>query len=85
MITQFIGRRQLANESLSERFDRDTIDSDDIMTRLLQRPKPFVKLLHQIYLHFIVLNTKLLVLLISRVIITPSGISVALAHGKPLK
>lgn len=51
MITQFIGRRRLDQESLSERFHKDTIDNDAIMIRLLQRPKPFVKLLHQIYLH----------------------------------
>lgn len=49
MITQFIGRRSFENEEFSDKFDRDTIDTDDIMIRLLQRPKPFVKFLHLIY------------------------------------
>lgn len=50
-ITKFVNRRMLEDEQLSERFDKDTIDSDAIMCRLLQNPKPFIPLLHQIYTH----------------------------------
>ncbi len=51
MITRFVNRRMLEDESLSERFDKKTIDNDAIMCRLLQNPKPFMPLLYQIYTH----------------------------------
>jgi hypothetical protein len=51
MITRFVNKRPLSEQSLSDRFDVATIDSDAIMCRMLQNPKPFLPLLYQIYLH----------------------------------
>lgn len=51
MITKFVNRRHLEYESLSDRFDKNTIDNDAIMCRLLQNPKTFLKFLYQIYIH----------------------------------
>lgn len=53
MITKFINRRSLEDEGLSDRFNKDTIDSDIIMQKLLQNPKPFYGLLNQIFQHVI--------------------------------
>lgn len=50
-ITKFVNRRMLEDESLSDRFNKDTIDTDAIMCRLLENPKPFMPLLYQIYQH----------------------------------
>lgn len=49
MITKFINRRMLEDESLSDRFDKATVDTDDILTRMLQRPRPFVQFLYTLY------------------------------------
>lgn len=50
-ITKFAQKRDLSLESFTVHFNRETIDTDAIMCRMLQHPKPFMELLHQIYLH----------------------------------
>jgi hypothetical protein len=51
IITKFSQKRQLEFENLTRNFDKNLIDSDSIMCRLLQRPKPFLDLLEHIYKH----------------------------------
>ncbi len=48
-ITRFYGRRQIVDMPFTARFDANTIDCDDIMTRILAHPAPFMKFLHIVY------------------------------------
>lgn len=51
MITKFSQKRQLEFENFTTNFNKNTIDSDAIMCRILQNPKPFLELLYHIYQH----------------------------------
>jgi hypothetical protein len=51
IITKFSQKRELEFENLTANFDKNTIDNDSIMCRLLQNPKPFLDLLEHIYKH----------------------------------